>query len=127
LPSFDHGFAPPLSSKILDAAAQPVDVRHCDATNLLARLCLYEGDVLRFTFNPDAPFTNNVAEQAIRICKVKQNLVFRQECKTTLVARSGKVNPFHPFGLSLSKASGVAKTAVRPFDELTTHRERYLV
>lgn len=45
---------------------------------------LHEDDVLRFTFNPDAPFTNNGAERAIRICKVKQNLVFRQECKTTL-------------------------------------------
>ena len=48
--------------------------RQSDATNLLARLRLYENDVLRFTFNPDAPFTNNIAEQAIRMCKVKQKV-----------------------------------------------------
>ncbi len=48
--------------------------RQSDATNLLARLRGYEEDVLRFTFNPDAPFTNNIAEQAIRMCKVKQKV-----------------------------------------------------
>lgn len=48
--------------------------RQSDATNLLARLREYEDDVLRFTFNPDAPFTNNIAEQAIRMCKVKQKV-----------------------------------------------------
>lgn len=48
--------------------------RQSDATNLLSRLRNYEDDVLRFTFNPDAPFTNNIAEQAIRTCKVKQKV-----------------------------------------------------
>ena len=48
--------------------------RQSDATNLLARLREYEDDVLRFTFNSDAPFTNNIAEQAIRMCKVKQKV-----------------------------------------------------
>ena len=48
--------------------------RQSDATNLLARLREYEDDVLRFTFNPDAPFTNNISEQAIRMCKVKQKV-----------------------------------------------------
>jgi ribosomal protein L37AE/L43A len=48
--------------------------RQSDATNLLARLCLYEDDVLRCTFNPYAPFTNNIAEQAVRMCKVKQKV-----------------------------------------------------
>jgi len=48
--------------------------RQSDATNLLARLREYENDVLRFTFNPNAPFTNNIAEQAIRMCKVKQKV-----------------------------------------------------
>jgi transposase len=48
--------------------------RQSDATNLLARLREYEDDVLRFTFNPNAPFTNNIAEQAIRMCKVKQKV-----------------------------------------------------
>nr|WP_147075052.1 transposase [Sulfuriferula plumbiphila] len=46
--------------------------RQRDATNLLARLREY--DVLCFTFNSDAPFTNNIAEQAIRMCKVKQKV-----------------------------------------------------
>jgi transposase len=48
--------------------------RQSEATNLLARLREYENDVLRFTFNSDAPFTNNIAEQAIRMCKVKQKV-----------------------------------------------------
>lgn len=48
--------------------------RQSDATNLLARLREYEDDVLRFTANSDAPFTNNIAEQAIRMCKVKQKV-----------------------------------------------------
>jgi len=34
----------------------------------------HEDDVLRFTFDPSAPFTNNIAEQAIRMCKVKQKV-----------------------------------------------------
>jgi len=44
------------------------------ATNLLLRLRTFEDDVLRFTFDPNAAFTNNVAEQAIRMCKVKQKV-----------------------------------------------------
>lgn len=44
------------------------------AANFLARLRKYENDVLRFTFDSDAPFTNNIAEQAIRMCKVKQKV-----------------------------------------------------
>ena len=56
--------------------------RQSNATNLLARLRLYEDDVLRFTFDPDAPFTNNIAEQAIRMCKVKQKV---SGCFRTLV------------------------------------------
>jgi transposase len=44
------------------------------ATNLLRRLRLYADDVLRFTVDPHVPFTNNLAEQAIRMCKVKQKV-----------------------------------------------------
>jgi len=44
------------------------------ATNLLGRLRLYADDVLRFTVDPHVPFTNNLAEQAIRMCKVKQKV-----------------------------------------------------
>lgn len=49
-------------------------IKQSNATNLLIRLRTYEDDVLRFTFDPNAPFTNNIAEQAIRMNKVKQKV-----------------------------------------------------
>jgi len=42
--------------------------------NLVLRLQKYEEDVLRFLSNPDVPFTNNQAEQSIRMIKVKQKI-----------------------------------------------------
>jgi transposase len=44
------------------------------AHNLLKRLRLYRADVWRFMTDKDVPFTNNVAEQALRMCKVKQKI-----------------------------------------------------
>lgn len=44
------------------------------AFNLLRRLRLYRGDVWRFMTDRDVPFTNNLAEQALRMCKVKQKI-----------------------------------------------------
>lgn len=44
------------------------------ATNLLWRLRTHADDVWRFTIDPDVPFTNNLAEQAIRMPKVKQKV-----------------------------------------------------
>lgn len=44
------------------------------ATNLLARLRLYADDVWRFMTDPGIPFTNNIAEQAVRMPKVKQKI-----------------------------------------------------
>ena len=44
------------------------------ATNLLARLRLYADDVWRFMTDQDVPFTNNIAEQAVRMPKVKQKI-----------------------------------------------------
>jgi transposase len=41
------------------------------ATNLLWRLRTHSDDVWRFTSDPNVPFTNNLAEQAIRMPKVK--------------------------------------------------------
>lgn len=41
------------------------------ATNLLWRLRTYADDVWRFISDPNVPFTNNLAEQAIRMPKVK--------------------------------------------------------
>ena len=44
------------------------------ATNLLGRLRKYTDDVLRFISDPAVPFTNNLAEQAVRMPKVKQKI-----------------------------------------------------
>jgi len=42
--------------------------------NLVLRLQKYDNDVLRFLSNPEVPFTNNQAEQSLRMIKVKQNI-----------------------------------------------------
>lgn len=44
------------------------------ATNLIGRLRVYKDDVWRFMTQPDVPFTNNVAEQTVRMPKVKQKV-----------------------------------------------------
>ncbi len=62
------------------------------ATNLLGRLRQYSDEVWRFMLEPDVPFTNNVAEQAVRSPKVKQKVsgCFRapQGAQTYSVIRS---------------------------------------
>lgn len=42
--------------------------------NLLIRLRDYKDDALRFLSDPDVPFTNNQAEQDVRMMKVKQKI-----------------------------------------------------
>ena len=42
--------------------------------NLIRRLRLHRDDVWRFMTQAGVPFTNNLAEQAIRMCKVKQKI-----------------------------------------------------
>ena len=56
---------------------QPRRVGH----NLLLRLSVRKLDVLRFLFNPDVPFTNNVAERDGRMMKLRQKISggFRSE------------------------------------------------
>lgn len=49
-------------------------VRRTKARNLLERLREYEGDVLRFMDNKHVPFTNNLAENDIRMTKVQQKI-----------------------------------------------------
>jgi transposase len=44
------------------------------AHNLLKRLRLYRADVWRFMTDEGVPFTNNLAEQSLRMCKVKQKI-----------------------------------------------------
>jgi transposase len=44
------------------------------ARNLLDRLELFAGDVWRFAVEPNVDFTNNLAEQAVRMPKVKQKI-----------------------------------------------------
>lgn len=55
--------------------------RQSKAFNLIRRLRLHCADVWRFMTTPGVPFTNNLAEQALRMCKVKQKIsgCFRTE------------------------------------------------
>ena len=48
--------------------------RQSKAANLLWRLRTYADDVGRFASDPSVPFTNNLAEQAVRMPKVKQKI-----------------------------------------------------
>ena len=48
--------------------------RQSKATNLLRRLRHYADDVWRFASDHHVPFTNNLAEQAVRMPKVKQKI-----------------------------------------------------
>ena len=55
--------------------------RQSKASNLLRRLREYRQDVWRFITDTGVPFTNNLAEQALRMSKVKQKIsgCFRTE------------------------------------------------
>ena len=48
--------------------------RQSKATKLLLRLRNYADDVWRFATDHNLPFTNNLAEQAVRMPKVKQKI-----------------------------------------------------
>ena len=49
-------------------------IKRSKARNLLERLINFEDDVLRFMENPAVPFTNNEAENVIRMTKVQQKI-----------------------------------------------------
>lgn len=76
-------------------------------TNLLTRLREKRDDVWRFMTDPGVPFTNNVAEQAIRMPKVKQKISggFRTEngADTFCVIRS-YLATLHKQGANLFEA-----------------------
>jgi len=49
-------------------------IKKSKARNLLERLALFEKDTLRFMEDVDVPFTNNLAENNIRMTKVQQKI-----------------------------------------------------
>jgi transposase len=66
-----HQAQPPLARKSAKARGRfPKRVGH----NLLVRFRDFMGDVLRFIYNFAVPFTNNLAEQDIRMTKVKMKI-----------------------------------------------------
>ena len=69
--------AQPALGKVGKRGRAPRRVGH----NLLLRLLTRKHDVLRFLTDPTVPFTNNLAEQDVRMMKVQQKIsgVFRSE------------------------------------------------
>ncbi|OGT20176.1 MAG: hypothetical protein A2342_09830 [Gallionellales bacterium RIFOXYB12_FULL_54_9] len=59
---------------LVSATGRRGRAKQSKATNLLLRLRLYADDVWRFMTDQDVPFTNNIAEQAVRMPKVKQKI-----------------------------------------------------
>jgi transposase len=59
---------------VLPPSGKRGKTKQSDATNLLLRLRKYRDDIWRFAQDPAVPFTNNLAEQAIRMPKVKQKV-----------------------------------------------------
>ena len=49
-------------------------LKHRPGFNLLTRFKTFKDDVLRFLVDFDVPFTNNLAEQDIRMTKVKMKI-----------------------------------------------------
>jgi transposase len=56
------------------ALGKPGRTKQSKPANLLSRLRQYADDVWRFITEPNVPFTNNVAEQTVRMPKVKQKI-----------------------------------------------------
>jgi len=78
------------------------------AINLLDRFRDYRQDILRFLENPRVPYTNNLAEQDIRMIKVQQKI-------------SGSLRTFqgaHTFARNRTHISTARKRQVSVFDSL---------
>jgi transposase len=80
------------ANPIAPATGKRGRTKQSKATNLIGRLIDYSDDVWRFMTQPDVPFTNNLAEQTVRMPKVKQKVsgCFRtlQGAKNYCVIRS---------------------------------------
>lgn len=59
---------------VLPSTGKRGRAKQSKATNLIGRLRDYKDDVWRFMTQPDVPFTNNLAEQSVRMPKVKQKV-----------------------------------------------------
>jgi transposase len=55
-------------------SGRPGRTKQNKALNLLDRLRTYTNEVWRFATDPNVPFSNNIAEQAVRMPKVKQKV-----------------------------------------------------
>jgi len=64
----------PETKKIIDGKKKRGRIKKSKARNLLERLALFEKDTLRFMEDVDVPFTNNLAENNIRMTKVQQKI-----------------------------------------------------
>jgi transposase len=64
----------PEAKQIVDGKKKRGRVKKSKARNLLDRLASFEKDTLRFMEDVDVPFTNNLAENNIRMTKVQQKI-----------------------------------------------------
>lgn len=64
----------PEAKKIIDGKKKRGRIKKSKARNLLERLASFEKDTLRFMDDVDVPFTNNLAENNIRMTKVQQKI-----------------------------------------------------
>jgi transposase len=83
--------------------------RQSKAVNLLHRLRTYADDVLRFMTDHGVPFTNNLAEQTVRMPKVKQKV---SGCFRTLTGAQS-------FCIIRSYLDTLRKQGANPFHALT--------
>jgi transposase len=65
---------PPEAKQIIDGKKKRGRIKKSKARNLLERLASFEKDTLRFMEDVDVPFTNNLAENNIRMTKVQQKI-----------------------------------------------------
>ena len=68
-----ESFNPENTAHMLDAPRRGRR-KQSQAFNLIRRLRIHRAEVWRFMTEPGVPFTNNLAEQALRMCKVKQKI-----------------------------------------------------